>query len=345
MIQPPSQRTARTSNAATAGFSLIELLAVIAIIGLLTGLLLPAVQQSRESARRSECCNRLRQLALATLNYEAARGSLPPGAVARAFAEEPNTPHTFFRWSALAHALPYMEHAAAHAQIDLEAPLYSASLSVHPRNRAAVAAFIPAFLCPTDRGDRVEPSFGPTNYAACAGSGDGGGTPFEADGVFYVNSFTPLKNITDGASRTALFAECVLGEDPPPLTPRSDANPQLVYGFASGIPLADAPCQTTSNWNFTDPPSFSWANGEYRSAMYNHHGTPNSPVFDCISSRLLGSLAERYAAYGWRAARSNHPTGVSTALADGSVRVIADEIDLALWQAMATRAGEETPRP
>jgi hypothetical protein len=145
-------------------------------------------------------------------------------------------------------------------------------------------------------------------------------------------------------SQTALMSECVLGEDPAPLTPRREANPQLVYGFASGIPLADGPCNSTSNWNFTDPPSFSWANGEYRSALYNHHSTPNSPVFDCVSSRLLGSLAERYAAYGWRAARSNHAVGVNVALADGAVRVIEDGVDLAVWQALATRGGEETAK-
>jgi prepilin-type N-terminal cleavage/methylation domain-containing protein len=342
MTLPPYLWPARRRPAVPRGFSLVELLVVIAIIGVMTGLLLPAVQQSREAARRADCATRLRQIAVATQNYESARGSLPPGAVSRPFAEEPNTPHTFYRWSALAHALPFMEQAPAYAAIDLEAPMYSVSLTLHSRNRAAVAAFIPAFLCPSDRGDRVEPAFGPTNYAACAGSGAEGGTPFDADGLFFVNSHLPLKQAIDGLSHTALVSECVLGEDPPPLTPRSQANPQLVYGFASGIPLADAACLSTSNWNFTEPPSFSWANGEYRSALYNHHGTPNSPTFDCISSRLLGSLAERYSAYGWRAARSQHIGGVNLVLADGSVSFTGDAVDQTVWRALATRAGEDT---
>jgi prepilin-type processing-associated H-X9-DG protein len=234
-----------------------------------------------------------------------------------------------------------MEGAAAYEALDLSAPLYRADFQISPTNRAAVRTMIPNFLCPSDRQERVSEQFGPTNYAACGGSGAGGGAPFEADGMFYINSATRTADVTDGASRTIALSEGVLGENPPPLTKRADANPQLVYGFAMGVPLTTAACEATSLWNLSDPPSFAWANGEYRSAMYNHWTTPNSKQFDCMTARTIAPPEERYAAYGWRTARSTHAGGVNAALADGSARFVDDAIDLAVWQALATRAGED----
>jgi len=153
------------------GFSLVELLVVIAIIGVMTGVLLPAVQNARETARRSECVNRLRQIGLAVQNYESARGHLPSGSMAKALPESPASPHTFFRWSALAQAMPYMERGTIYGELDLNAPLYRGDFKVSAENAATVQLMIPDFLCPTDRGDRVSPLFGPTNYAMCAGTG------------------------------------------------------------------------------------------------------------------------------------------------------------------------------
>jgi prepilin-type N-terminal cleavage/methylation domain-containing protein/prepilin-type processing-associated H-X9-DG protein len=331
-----------TRLACTRGaFSLVELLAVIAIIGLLVALLLPAVQASRESARRSDCRNRLRQIALAMHNYESARGHLPSGSQARAFVADPATPQTFYRWSALAQALPFMEQAAAYASLDLDVPLYGRDFSVFDQNREAVKAFIPGFLCPSDRNERVSDQFGPTNYAMCAGSGAGGGTPFDADGLFYINSALALREVTDGISRTALVAECTLGEVIPALTSRSDADPRRVYGFARAAPLTDASCDETSTWNLSDPPGFAWANGEFRSAMYNHYRPPNSTAFDCVSAKLIAPLAERYAAYGWRTARSYHGGGVNVAMADASATFIDEDVDPTVWRALSTRSGDE----
>ncbi|MBA3481672.1 MAG: DUF1559 domain-containing protein [Pirellulales bacterium] len=339
--ESPWRHVASRISRARGGFSLIELLAVIVIIGLLTGLLLPAVQNARESARRSDCANRLRQIAVAALNYESAQGHLPSGSVAKEFAAEPRTPHTFYRWSALAQALPYMEQAAALASLDLEVPLYGRDFSVFDQNRTGIRAIVPVFLCPSDRQVRVSESFGPTNYAVSSGSGAAGGTPFEADGLFYINSATPLKQVTDGTSRTVLAAEVTLGEFTPPLTPRSAADPRLVYGFARAAPLTEASCEETSTWNLSDPPSFAWVNGEYRSAMYNHHRAPNSREFDCVSSKLIAPLAERYAAYGWRAARSYHGGGVNVAFADGAVSFVEEGIEESVWRGLGTRSGEE----
>ena len=322
-------------------FTLVELLVVIAIIGVLVALLLPAIQASREAARRGDCLNRLRQIAIALHNHESARGHFPSGSIAQADPTNPGTPHSFYRWSALAQSLPYMEGAATFDLLDLSAPLYQADFQISPANREAVRTIVPNFLCPSDRQVRVSPSFGPTNYAVCAGTGAGGGTPFDADGAFYINSALRVADFTDGTSQTVMASEAVLGETPPPLTGRASANPQLVYGFAMSLPLTTAGCAATALWNLSDPPSYSWANGEYRSAIYNHWTTPNARQFDCVSAETTALPEQQYAAYGWRTARSNHNGGVNAALIDGSARFIADAIDLAPWQALATRAGDD----
>jgi prepilin-type N-terminal cleavage/methylation domain-containing protein/prepilin-type processing-associated H-X9-DG protein len=323
------------------GFSLVELLVVIAIIGVMTGVLLPAVQNAREAARRSECVNRLRQIGLALHNFESAREHLPSGSMAKALPQSPASPHTFFRWSALAQAMPYMERGTIYGELDLEAPLYRGDFKVSAENAEIVRLMIPDFLCPTDRGDRVSSAFGPTNYAMCAGTGADGGTPFNADGAFYINSATRFADLADGLSNTALIAEGVLGETPPPLTPRSAVDPQLVYAFGQGAPLTAVGCERSAVWNLSDPPGFAWANGEYRSAMYNHWTTPNSREIDCIAAVTIAPPEEKYAAYGWRTARSSHPGGVNVALADGSASFVADDVAVEVWRALATRSGGE----
>ncbi|MCA9236554.1 MAG: DUF1559 domain-containing protein [Planctomycetales bacterium] len=326
-------------------FTLVELLTVIAIIGALSSLLLPAVQNARESSRRSQCSNQLRQIGVAALNYESARGTLPPGAVAREYAAEPATPHTFYRWSALAHVLPHLELGAAAAHVDLDVPLYGNNLQVTAQNRDGVAQMIGLFLCPSDRGERVNPAFGPTNYAVCTGSGLDGGSPLESDGLSFINSYARLAEATDGTSHTVYAAECLLGETPPAGTLRDSADPRLVYGFTLYVPMTEQGCQSTSQWNVTDPPGFSWANGELRSALYNNYRPPNSREFDCMGAKIFAPKEVRNAAYGWHAARSNHPGGVNSQYADGAVRFVSDEIAPTVWQGQGTRAGGESQSP
>ncbi len=332
----------RVNSAACVAFSLVELLVVMAIIGVLTALLLPAVQSARESARRSTCVNHLRQLALAMQNYESATGHLPSGSIAQADPADPATPHTFYRWSAFAQILPQLESTAIREQLDLSLPMYRKDFSVPDENRPALDQLIPVLLCPSDRQERVHPSFGPTNYAACSGSGNDGGSPHTADGVFFINSDLQLAEIADGTSQTIFLAECLLGERFAPQTPRIEIDERFAYVFASSAPLTQSSCDASSLFNYTDPPGFSWANGEFRSSMYNHYRTPNSVEFDCVSAKLLAPITERYAAFGWRSARSLHPGGVNAAHADGSIHFYGNDINPRMWRALSTRHGEET---
>jgi prepilin-type processing-associated H-X9-DG protein len=107
------------------------------------------------------------------------------------------------------------------------------------------------------------------------------------------------------------------------------------------VPLTESACAATALWNFTQPRGFSWANGEYRSALYNHYWPANAKQFDCISAVISGDLAQVHSGYGWKTARSWHSEGVNAVFADGSLRFLASETDMPVWRGMATRAGGE----
>ncbi|HTQ40014.1 MAG TPA: DUF1559 domain-containing protein [Pirellulales bacterium] len=324
-------------------FTLIELLAVIAIIGLLMALALPAVQSAREASRRSECANNLRQLGIAAHHYHAARGSLPSGFDSKADPGDPANAWTFYRWSALAHLAPYLEEKNAASLLNLEAPLYAPNADgvfvANATNIQGIAQVISLFLCPSDHGQVVSPGFAPTNYAVCGGTGLNGGTPLNTDGPFFVNSHIKFAQITDGASKTALMSESTLG-----VLGNSNVtkgNPRTDYKFVLSAPLTDNACAAATQWNFTDPRGFAWVSGEFRCAMYNHYYPPNHVLPDCMGALRGGGPQYEFTPFGWRTARSLHQGGVNLLLADGSTHFVSDTISTALWKALASRAGGE----
>lgn len=318
------------------GFTLVELLVVIAIIGVLMALLLPAVQMAREAARRTACSNKMRQVGIAMQNYYSAKDRLPPGSVAKQYSDVPSTPWTFYRWSTLASLSPYLENSAAYNILDLSKPLYSVTFAVTPENVIGARTVVPSFLCPSDSGVQLNQSFGPTNYAMCTGSGANGGTPLATDGAFFVNSKVRFADIRDGSSHTIAMSESLLGE-----AGANARDPQTAYRFTFAAPLNEFACESAPSWNFSDPRGFSWVNGEYRCALYNHYLTPNAKTPDCISSKLSGTPDTIYTPFGWRSARSNHTAGVNLLRVDASTGFVASEIDPVVWQAQSTRAGKE----
>lgn len=122
------------------GFTLVELLVVIAIIGILIGMLLPAVQQVRMAARRIECGNQQRQMALAALNYESAYMTLPPGTQHSTSGNN----NTDLGWSWRALLLPYIEQGSLANQFDMSLNL------VDPINRPLLVTVVPTYVCPSD---------------------------------------------------------------------------------------------------------------------------------------------------------------------------------------------------
>lgn len=134
-----------------AGFTLIELLVVIAIIAILVALLLPAVQQAREAARRTQCKNNLKQLGIALHNYHDVYNKFPPGG----FWNNTNSGRTYQQGSLLTHLLPYVEQANMFNQIPFNAPPASAGYDVNnatlPDGRLMRTVFVvPTFRCPSD---------------------------------------------------------------------------------------------------------------------------------------------------------------------------------------------------
>lgn len=201
------------------GFTLIELLVVIAIIAILIALLLPAVQQAREAARRTQCRNNLKQIGLALHNYTDVHGVFPSGwigvdvATGQPFVSGPSG------WGWASMLLPYIDQGPLYRQLNLELPLLDTD------NNPSLRTAVPTYRCPSDAGagawDIADETTGDSltelasaNYVGCVGiiemeACEDQPAPFvcKGNGAFHHNSATTFKDITDGPSRTILVGE------------------------------------------------------------------------------------------------------------------------------------------
>jgi prepilin-type N-terminal cleavage/methylation domain-containing protein len=175
-------------------FTLVELLVVIAIIGILIALLLPAIQSSRESARRASCTNQLRQLVLAVHDFELAHEHYPAGTVnpQGPIQNLPNGHH--ISW--IARILPFLEERARYAALDLSLSAY------HQKNDPVRQSSIEFLICPSDLGWPGTSS----SYAACHHDVE---APIDSDnnGVFFLNSRVTRDDLFDGAAYTLFLGE------------------------------------------------------------------------------------------------------------------------------------------
>ncbi|HWL06824.1 MAG TPA: DUF1559 domain-containing protein [Planctomicrobium sp.] len=311
------------------GFTLIELMVVIAIIASLVALLVPAIQQAREAARRTQCKNNQKQLGLALMNYHDVHRVFPPGMFNSidAWKAEDDSNKGTSRMGWFAMILPLMD----------QAPLYSqwASQGLNSGyqpwwNTGKPNIIIPTMLCPSDpnTGKKTINGFA-GNYQLSGGSQPWGmratvaGTaPVDITGatpggIFYPRSNTMLRDVTDGTSNTLLASEILIAPD-------------------GG---ADAPgCS-----NKRDMRGLYW-NAVHMGTLFQSFRTPNTMAPDVVGwgghsiSRAPASCSDG----GFiLSARSHHVGGVNATLVDGSVRFISDHIDSSTFQSLGTRSGGE----
>jgi prepilin-type N-terminal cleavage/methylation domain-containing protein/prepilin-type processing-associated H-X9-DG protein len=342
-------------------FTLIELLVVIAIIAVLIALLLPAVQQAREAARRTQCKNNLKQLGLALHNYHDVYNTFcaRSGGTYRAptWTSDPGyswngREDNYGRQSRMVGLLPYFDAAPLFNQIqqggtdDNGNVLLPGGSAAWEEAYAPWRAQLPGLLCPSDIATPVN-RLGMNNYKFCGGTSvanEGG-----VDGLFgraYEggNGRVGIRDCTDGTSNTIAMSERCKGN---PGTPEFISN--VVSGVANVTTDSRLCLGTVTGRNYTTPANvftqqgidpgagtgFRWADGRLHFSGFNTQLPPNSP--SCIVE-----TDDRDNRNGVYSATSRHTGGVQVLMADGTVKFVSENIDLGTWRALGTRAGGET---
>ncbi len=309
------------------GFTLVELLVVVAIIGILVSLLLPAVQAAREAGRRMQCSNHLKQIGLALHNYHLTCGAFPAGNVndVAGFCpgmEEPglSTSTQYGNW--LLAILPYMEQAPLFDRYDLR------FRNEQPANRVVRETPVPTFACPSDWGGNellvpatgpasvVGASYMPGSYRAVSGRSDDGDNYLDSEMMFAYEQ----------KSRGAIHMVGVWGF-------RHERVVDIRDGTSNTLMVGESTTRTNPRYR-----TF-WA---YPYAYYALSGVTNQSRtmlgdFDrCVE--LGGPGGDTPCKRGWG---GTHPTGLNFALCDGSVRFVTNTVDLLLLGNLATIAGGE----
>ena len=316
----PMQRSGSRSHhgsMSAGGFTLVELLVVIAIIGILVALLLPAVQAARESARRTQCTNNLKQWGLAMqLFANQSDGVLPYGNRRQG---QPRISYQPPLW-------PFIEAQALFDQYDFRLPFHHLG-TPGTGNHPLVMVQLPIYFCPSDnfgafwRGDTHTRSRG--NYVLNWSNGsfdhsDVNGDPY-LQAPFELNKQIKLQSITDGLSNTMLMAEV------------KQSVSEEFFDFRGDVLNDDHTCAQYMTVNTPNAGvDRQVCNGDRRRDSQAHDPARNPAP--CLNSHSGANHVS---------ARSFHPGGVEIVNGDGSVRFVSDSIKILTWRMMGSIAGEE----
>ena len=325
------------STAYQHGFTLVELLVVIAIIAILIALLLPAVQAAREAARRISCSNNLRQLGLAMHNYLSAYESFPAGKIHAGMTDSPYDDTDYSNWAVA--ILPYIEGSTTYEQYDQLSPNRAAI------NEPVLASKMAVMRCPTDLDtDKIKetiylgwdgpgncPPLAPGSYRGLSGIHD------SSAAASWTGTFPPNASVYAGImeNRGVLHFVGVPGSDVSfegPRTIRDGLSNTLMIGEShNGQPLQGPPVQQerrvywASSWRYHNLGTLSW-----------DPATMAVDVDECFDNiTLIGWLCVR--------AFASHHAGntMNFVMCDGSVQTISPTIDPSIYLSMGTIAGGE----
>lgn len=332
MMSDPHQRS---------GFTLLEVLVAVTVIGLLAAILVPAVQRVREASRLAQCRDRVRGFGAALSNYEAVHRALPPAIPATGRQSQPGSYYSEHNYSPHIFLLPYLGEEIVFNGFDLSRPqLRIESFGQLP---ASAAHQLAVFRCPSDSGA----GFG-SNYRFSTGDQahaiQGGGAFSDMVGI-------KLAKVVDGLSMTAALSERAGSDD---AHGRFNRQEDFWISSASTIDrsiLFDVDRMVFVCSGLDSEPTWymsrvghQWLNAGYAFAWYNHAVPPNSPIPDCSSGMV--HHVERVpqminSAGGVHKASSRHVGGVNVLYLDGSMKFVSDSVDLTIWRAAATIAGRE----
>ncbi|QDU61210.1 Type II secretion system protein G precursor [Planctomycetes bacterium Pan216] len=316
-------------------FTLVELLVVIAIIGVLVSLLLPAVQQAREAAKRAQCRNNLRQIGVALHGYAESHGRFPPAAVCsdsggcrNSANNGVNARDTNWGASWVTMLLPFLDQQQLHNRYNFALP------TGDPQNELVTRTKLNVWKCPSDIETNIildtftgQGEFWRGNYVGNGGVGsivsDAHYDDAKLRGVFHLSRQWGgrLGDITDGTSKTLLTSEILVNSNPSYNISYDDSRG--AWGFAGGTIISG---KTTDPFRILVPNIVSSLGNRDYVALCPDGPTAGDPIFYCGDS--VDSVNH------WMAPRSRHAGGVHAGWADGKVDFLSDTIDANIYRRM-----------